>query len=335
MQSESHSDFRFFLFKIKFLSSMVNRRHIRSKVLQAIYAMTQNNSDQLDVYEKYLFSSLENIRELYLLMLSSLVELQKVEQEYLEVSSQKHLATPEERNPNKKFINNSILQILVTSETLQNWLEELHVNQFTVNDHYIKGLLQDIKTSDLYKQYMRNGVNTFAEDKEFAIKMFAEFIAPNEKIYEFLEDYKISWIDDIPVVNTAILKQLEGLKNEVSYFKLNRVFKDDEDKEFAKQLFRKTALNADVLIKEYEDKTRNWDIDRLAEIDAIILNLGVCELQKFPSIPVKVTINEYLELAKEYSTPKSSIFINGILDALVKEYRQENKLNKIGRGLID
>lgn len=335
MQSESHSDFRFFLFKIKFLSSMVNRRHIRSKVLQAIYAMTQNNSDQLDVYEKYLFSSLENIRELYLLMLSSLVELQKVEQEYLEVSSQKHLATPEERNPNKKFINNSILQILVTSETLQNWLEELHVNQFTVNDHYIKGLLQDIKTSDLYKQYMRNGVNTFAEDKEFAIKLFAEFIAPNEKIYEFLEDYKISWIDDIPVVNTAILKQLEGLKNEVSYFKLSRVFKDDEDKEFAKQLFRKTALNADVLIKEYEDKTRNWDIDRLAEIDAIILNLGVCELQKFPSIPVKVTINEYLELAKEYSTPKSSIFINGILDALVKEYRQENKLNKIGRGLID
>lgn len=314
---------------------MVNRRHIRSKVLQAIYAMTQNNSDQLDVYEKYLFSSLENIRELYLLMLSSLVELQKVEQEYLEVSSQKHLATPEERNPNKKFINNSILQILVTSETLQNWLEELHVNQFTVNDHYIKGLLQDIKTSDLYKQYMRNGVNTFAEDKEFAIKLFAEFIAPNEKIYEFLEDYKISWIDDIPVVNTAILKQLEGLKNEVSYFKLSRVFKDDEDKEFAKQLFRKTALNADVLIKEYEDKTRNWDIDRLAEIDAIILNLGVCELQKFPSIPVKVTINEYLELAKEYSTPKSSIFINGILDALVKEYRQENKLNKIGRGLID
>lgn len=314
---------------------MVNRRHIRSKVLQAIYAMTQNQSDQLDVYEKYLFSSLENIRELYLLMLSSLVELQKVEQEYLEVSAQKHLATPEERNPNKKFINNSILQILVTSETLQNWLEELRINQFAVNDHYMKGLLQDIKSSDLYKEYMRNGVNNFAEDKMFAIKLFTEFIAPNEKIYEFLEDYKISWIDDIPVVNTAILKQLEGIQNESSYFKLNRVFKDDEDKEFAKQLFRKTALNADFLVKEYEDKTRNWDIDRLAEIDAIILNLGVCELQKFPSIPVKVTINEYLELAKEYSTPKSSIFINGILDALVKEYRQENKLNKIGRGLID
>jgi len=314
---------------------MVNRRHIRSKVLQAIYAMTQNQSDQLDVYEKYLFNSLENIRELYLLMLSSLIELQRVEKDFLEVSAQKHLATPEERNPNTKFINNSVLQILVTSESLNNWLEELRINQFQVNDHYIKGLLQEIKTSDLYKDYMRNSTNNFAEDKEFVIRLFTDVIAPNDKIYEFLEDYRISWIDDIPVVNTAILKQLQALKDETSYFKLNRVFKDEEDKEFAKQLFRKTVLNADVLIKEYEDKTRNWELDRIAEIDTIILNLGVCELQKFPSIPVKVTINEYLELAKEYSTPKSSIFINGILDALVKEYRQENKLNKIGRGLID
>lgn len=314
---------------------MVNRRHIRSKVLQAIYAMTQNQSDQLDVYEKYLFNSLENIRELYLLMLSSLIELQKVEHDFLEVSAQKHLATPQEKNPNKKFVNNLALQVLRKSETLNNWLEELHINQFHVNDQYIKTLLQEIKSSDSYKHYMRNGVNTFEEDKEFLIKLFTDFIAPNEKIYEFLEDYKISWIDDIPVVNTAILKQLEGLKNETSYFKLNKVFKDDEDKEFAKQLFRKTALNADVFVKEYEDKTRNWELDRIAEIDSIILNLGVCELQKFPSIPVKVTINEYLELAKEYSTPKSSIFINGILDALVKEYREENKLNKIGRGLIE
>lgn len=221
---------------------MVNRRHIRSKVLQAIYAMTQNQSDQLDVYEKYLFNSLENIRELYLLMLSSLIELQKVENDFLEVSAQKHLATPQEKNPNKKFVNNLALQILSNSETLNNWLDELHINQFHVNDQYIKTLLQEIKASELYKHYMRNGVNDFKEDKEFLIKLFTDFIAPNEKIYEFLEDYRISWIDDIPVVNTAILKQLEGLKDENTYFKLNKVFKDDEDKEFAKQLFRKNGF---------------------------------------------------------------------------------------------
>lgn len=314
---------------------MVNRRHIRSKVLQAIYAMTQNQSDQLDVYEKYLFNSIENIRELYLLMLSSMIELQKVEKDFLEASAKKYLATPEELNPNTKFVDNTFLKILVESESLNNWIDELRINQFRVNDHYIKSLLEEIKETDLYKKYMSNRVNNFEEDKEFAIKLFAEFVAPSEKIYEFLEDLKISWIDDIPVVNTAILKQLEGLKSETSYLKINKIFKDDDDKEFAKQLFRKTALNADVFVKEYEDKTRNWDLERIAEVDAIILNLAVCELQKFPSIPVKVTINEYLELAKEYSTPKSSIFINGILDALVKEYKQENKLNKIGRGLIE
>ena len=311
---------------------MVNRRHIRSKVLQAIYAMTQNQSDQLDVYEKYLFNSIENIRELYLLMLSSMIELQKVEKDFLEASAKKYLATPEELNPNTKFVDNTFLKILVESESLNNWIDELRINQFRVN---IKSLLEEIKETDLYKKYMSNRVNNFEEDKEFAIKLFAEFVAPSEKIYEFLEDLKISWIDDIPVVNTAILKQLEGLKSETSYLKINKIFKDDDDKEFAKQLFRKTALNADVFVKEYEDKTRNWDLERIAEVDAIILNLAVCELQKFPSIPVKVTINEYLELAKEYSTPKSSIFINGILDALVKEYKQENKLNKIGRGLIE
>lgn len=314
---------------------MVNRRHIRSKVLQAIYAMTQNQSNQLDVYEKYLFNSIENIRELYLLMLSSMIELQKVEKDFLEASAKKYLATPEELNPNTKFVDNTFLKILVESESLNNWIDELRINQFRVNDHYIKNLLEEIKETDLYKKYMSNRVNNFEEDKEFAIKLFAEFVAPSEKIYEFLEDLKISWIDDIPVVNTAILKQLEGLKSETSYLKINKIFKDDDDKEFAKQLFRKTALNADVFVKEYEDKTRNWDLERIAEVDAIILNLAVCELQKFPSIPVKVTINEYLELAKEYSTPKSSIFINGILDALVKEYKQENKLNKIGRGLIE
>src|SRR5690554_3173548 len=199
---------------------MVNRRHIRSKVLQAIYAMTQNQSDQLDIYERYLFNSLENIRELYLLMLSSFVELQKVEEEFLDVSSKKHLATPEERNPNRKFINNSVLQLLVQSKSLNNWLEELRINQFQINDHYIKGLLKDIKKSDLYQQYMRNNINTFDEDKKFIIRLYTEYIAPNEKIYEFLEDYKISWIDDIPVVNTAIIKQLESLKDASSYFKM-------------------------------------------------------------------------------------------------------------------
>lgn len=314
---------------------MVNRRHIRSKVLQTIYAMSQNQSDQLDIYNRYLLSSIENIRELYLVMLSTLTELHQSEKEFLELSAKKYLATEEERNPNTKFVDNAILNMLTESESLGRWMEEFRINHFNVNEHYIKELLSDIKNSELYRDYMGEETQAFKDDKQFVIELFVDFIAPNEKIYAFLEDNKMSWIDDIPVINTEILRQLEGLKSTKDRIKIGRVFKNEEDRDFAEQLFKKTALNADVFVKEYEDKTRNWELDRLAEIDGIILNMAVCELQKFPSIPVKVTINEYLELAKDYSTPKSSIFINGILDSLVKEYKNENKLNKIGRGLIE
>lgn len=314
---------------------MLNRRHIRIKVMQTLYAMQQTQSDRMDTNENFLFQSIENIRNLYLMMLSSLIEMQKNEQEFLELSAQKHLATPQERNPNRKFIDNKVLQILVHSEKLNDWIENEKIDQFQLNDQYIKHLLTALKESDLYKKYISSGTVSFEEDREFVIQLFTEIIAPNDKIYDFIEDSKLTWVDDIPVVNTFIQKQLRQLKSETDYFRVPKLYKDEDDKEFARQLYRKTALNADDLEKAYHDKTRNWDIERIAEIDGIILNMAVCELQKFPSIPVKVTINEYLEIAKEYSTPKSSIFINGILDVLVKEYKQNDKLNKVGRGLME
>jgi len=183
---------------------------------------------------------------------------------------------------------------------------------------------------------MRNNVNTFEEDQQFVVDIFTEIIAPNEKLYDYLEDHKLTWIDDIPLVNTAIQKQLKQIKNssDPDIFYVSKLYKDADDKEFVRNLFRKTVLNNPELTKEFIDKTPNWDAERIAEIDAIILKMAICEFLKFPSIPVKVTINEYLEIAKEYSTPKSSIFINGILDNLVKDYQKDNRLIKTGRGLM-
>ena len=313
---------------------MLNRRHIRIKVMQTIYAMQQNQSDLMDSSEKFLTYSLDSIRDLYLLMLSSLIEVQKVENEFLELSSQKHLATQEEKNPNTKFINNKLLLVLVNSESLNNNINESGIKDFKVNDQYIKILLSEIKDSDLYKDYMKKSDSTFVEDRDFVISIFTDIIAPNEKIYEYLEDNKLTWVDDIPLVNTAIVKQLGTIKTELDYFKVPRIYKDEDDKEYAKLLFRKTILNTRELADEFKDKTPNWDVDRIADLDIIILKMAICELQKFASIPVKVTINEYLEIAKEYSTSKSSIFINGILDALVKEYQKEGKFTKVGRGLM-
>ncbi|WP_177734275.1 transcription antitermination factor NusB [Flavobacterium inviolabile] len=314
---------------------MLNRRHIRVKVMQSIYAMHQNSSDNLEKEEKFLFYSIENIQDLYLIMLSSLVEIKRAEEDFIDKSSKKHLATKEERNPNKKFVSNAVLEILSENNSLSIALEDRKINNWKNNDDYILILLDDIKNSKLYADYMHNDVNDFEEDKQFVEDIFTEIIAPNEKLYDYLEDNKLTWVDDIPLVNTAIQKQLKQIKDtNPDAVIVPKLYKDIDDKEFVRNLFRKTILNNSELTKEFIDKTPNWDAERIAEIDAIILKMAICEFLKFPSIPVKVTINEYLEIAKEYSTPKSSIFINGILDNLVKDYQKENKLIKTGRGLM-
>ncbi|WP_345093791.1 transcription antitermination factor NusB [Flavobacterium chungnamense] len=313
---------------------MLNRRHIRIKVMQAIYAMHQSGSDDLEKQEKFLQASLENILDLYLIMLSSLVEIRKKEIEYIEIAQKKHLATPEERNPNQRFVNNPILVALEESNSLSIALEKRKINNWQANDDTILLLLQDIKQSDLYQNYMAKKAVTFDEERFFVVDMFSELIAPNEKLYSYLEDFKLTWVDDIPVVNTQIQKQLRHMSADADLIKVPAIYKDEEDKDFASALFRKTILNESELAKEFIDKTPNWDVERIAELDTIILKMAICEFLKFPSIPLKVTINEYLELAKEYSTPKSSLFINGILDNLVKDFQKNNRVNKAGRGLI-
>ncbi|GAA4071785.1 transcription antitermination factor NusB [Flavobacterium cheonanense] len=302
--------------------------------MQAIYAMHQSGSDDLEKQEKFLQASLENILDLYLIMLSSLVEIRKKEIEYIEIAQKKHLATPEERNPNQRFVNNPILVALEESNSLSIALEKRKINNWQANDDTILLLLQDLKQSDLYQNYMAKKAVTFEEERFFVVDMFSELIAPNEKLYSYLEDFKLTWVDDIPVVNTQIQKQLRHMSADADLIKVPAIYKDEEDKDFASALFRKTVLNESELAKEFIDKTPNWDVERIAELDTIILKMAICEFLKFPSIPLKVTINEYLELAKEYSTPKSSLFINGILDNLVKDFQKNNRVNKAGRGLI-
>ena len=313
---------------------MLNRRHIRVKVMQSIYAMHQHQSDNLDKEEKFLFQSIENTQNLYLLLLSALIEIKKKEEEYIDLASKKHLATKEERNPNLKFINNKVLVLLSESEALETALDDNHINNWKLNDDIILSLIETIKESELYQNYMQKPVGSFEEDKNFIVDLYTEVIAPSDRLYDYLEDFKLTWVDDLPGINTLIVKQIKQLKGENDTLIVPKVYKDEDDKDFVKNLFRKTVLNELELSKEYIDKTPNWDVERIAEIDTIILKMAICELLKFPSIPTKVTINEYLEIAKEYSTPKSSIFINGILDNLVKEFTQDGKLKKSGRGLL-
>jgi len=314
---------------------MLNRRHIRVKVMQLIYAFKNSESDDLKVSQKFLLKSIDDMYNLYLLLLSLMIEVHLRAEDYLLKSKEKHLATQQDKNPNSKFVNNRFLIQLRDNSSLLEIIEKRKPNNWKLDNEYVEIIFKEIIASDLYKEYMNSSKSNYNDDKSFVLNIFKNIFAPNEKLYDYLEDKKLTWLDDLPVVNTGIVKLIKKARPDspYSYF-LPELYKDDEDKQFAIDLLNKTILNQTRYNKEIADKTTNWDSDRLAIIDSILLKMAICELHNFPSIPTKVTMNEYLEIAKEYSTPKSSVFINGILDKLVKEYTSKGKLNKIGRGLM-
>lgn len=321
---------------LKKFFQMLTRRHIRVKVMQCIYALIQSKDDSLQKQEKFLKVSIENTYTLYLVWLSLFLEIQQKASEQHTLSSKKYIADAENGHVDKaRFVNNGLLLQLKNNQLLKEALSNRKLDNWYLNEEYVKLIYKEIIESAIYDDYMKQPQTSFAKDKQLVMGLFKEIIAPNEKIYEYFEDDKLTWIDDIPIVNTFILKQFKKVTEEhnESFF-LPKLLKDQEDMVFANDLLSKTLLKNADLGKEIEGKTPNWDKDRIADIDSILLKMAICELLHFSSIPERVTINEYLEIAKEYSTPKSSIFINGILDKLTKEYRAEGKLNKMGRGLL-
>ena len=314
---------------------MLNRRHIRIKVMQTLYAFNNTESDDLKKDETFLLQSLDSMYDLYLIILSLLIEVQKKSEDHLTKTQNKLLATDEDKNPNRKFINNQVLDLIKNNENLKNELEKRKLDYWYLDFEYVDIIFRAILESSTYKDYMKTRTSDFNEDKNFLIDIFSEIIAPNDKLYDYFEDKKLTWIDDLPIVNTSILKLLKKVKPNASqsYF-TPKLYKDVDDRDFAIDLLKKTILNRSKFNTEISEKTTNWDSERIANLDGLMLQMAICEFQKFSSIPVKVTINEYLEIAKEYSTPKSSIFINGILDKISKEYYEQDKYSKIGRGLL-
>tara|TARA_R110002020_G_scaffold37072_6_gene111851 strand:+ start:27737 stop:28651 length:915 start_codon:yes stop_codon:yes gene_type:complete len=304
--------------------------------MQCIYALTQSQNDTLEKQEKFLRVSIENMYSLYLVSLNLLMEVHAMAEDQIKRSSKKYLSNASDGYPDKnKFVGNAVLLQLVGNSSLTDELKRRKLNNWYLNEEYVRIIYREITASESYQKYMSQANRSYQEDKDLIVDLFRNVIAPNEKVYDHFEDDRLTWVDDIPIVNTFILKKLKKINKEHSnsYF-LPKLVKDEEDLEFAQKLLMKTLLNNEKLVKEIEGKTPNWDKDRIADVDAILLKMAICELLNFPSIPERVTINEYLEIAKEYSTPKSSIFINGILDNLIKEYSLEGKLKKVGRGLL-
>lgn len=312
---------------------MINRRHIRVKVMQSIYAMQQSHNDDIIREEKFLKHSILKMFDLYVLNFQLIIEVQKLAAKKIALSKKKILATKEDLKPNTKFLENKLINTISESISLESYLELNKLINWELDNEYVKIVFEELQKSDLYKKYLDTLEDSFKIDKAFVMDFFKEIIAPNEKLAEYYEDKMISWVDDIPFVNTWVVKSLSKHKNDQT-FTLGSLYKDKDDEDFVSELFKKTILKH----KEYEiditDKTPNWETDRIADIDMILIKMAITEFLNFPSIPTRVTINEYIEIAKDYSTSKSSYFINGVLDKISKEFTKDKRIVKIGRGLL-
>lgn len=312
---------------------MINRRHIRVKVMQSVYAILQSNSDNLTKEEKFLRSSIDKMYDLYGLSLSILINVQEMASNHLEIAKKKYLPSSEEKNPNTKFTENKLILKLKESGSLEDFLDDRNLNNWKDDGEFVRVIWDLILKSDIYKEYISTRTSNFEEDKKFVLDVFKNIIAPNEKLADYFEDQNISWVDDIPFVNTWVVKTFNSL-NASKAFVLDDLYKDESDEKFVLDLFRKVILNHEKYDEDINEKTPNWDAERIADIDLILMKMALTEFLHFPSIPTRVTINEYIEISKDYSSQKSSFFINGVLDKLLKDYSESKRIEKIGRGLL-
>ena len=313
---------------------MLNRRNIRSKVMQGIFAYQGSQSDNIPKNEKLLFQSFENIYKLYVLLLLFLLALKEKASEEIDIGLKKNFPTPEDLNPNYKFVKNKVLSLLENNSFLKEFKEKNKLNKWEINKELVDWVWKKIKKSKIYKQYMSSKTDNFIEDKEFILDLYKNFIAPDEKLHESFEADDSHWADDIAIANTLVMKTISGIKENSSFQSLPELFKDEQDREFARELFRKVIQNNDKLNSLIKGRTPNWDFERISLIDKLILKMGLAEFLYFPSIPPMVSMNEYVEIAKEFSTPKSNVFINGVLNKVYKELEKKGEIKKNIRGRI-
>lgn len=307
---------------------MINRVLIRLKIVQIVYAYYQNNSKNLDTAEKELFFSLSKAYDLYNYLLLLMVELTKYANKRISAGKNKYRPTREEMLPSMKFVENRFIAQLEVNKQLL----EFCSNQKRTWDNdtdFLKKLFDKISASDIYKEYMESPDSSYAEDREFWRKVYKNFIFNNEELDQVLEDQSLYWNDDKEIIDTFVLKTIKRFdEKEGANQELLPEFKDDEDRDYARRLFRRTILNADYYRHLISDNTRNWDLDRVAFMDVVIMQIALAEILSFPNIPISVSLNEYVEIAKLYSTSKSGGFINGTLDGIVNQLKKEGKLTK-------
>lgn len=307
---------------------MINRVLLRIKVLQTVYAFYKSEGTSVSLAEKELFHSIQKAYELYFHLLNLIVEVTHFAENKLDARLNKLRPTEEDLNPNRRFVNNKVAEIVQRNQQIQDFLTQSKIT-WANNQDVVKDVYDLITTSEFYQNYMNAETSDFKMDKDVWRQVFKKIVLNNEEIYSSIEEQSVYWTDCLDVIISFVIKTIKNFEEDDTQQAVLPMFKDEEDEDFALRLLQNTLIN-EVPYRELIDKyTKNWELDRIAYMDVLIMQIALTEIMTFPTIPLNVTFNEFIEISKNYSTDKSATFINGVLDNIVKELKNENKFIKV------
>ncbi len=314
---------------------MLTRRHIRIKVMQSVYSFNLGKGKKLEDEIVFFKKSVDETYDLYLLMLALFKSIKQYVNEQLLAYNKHQIIRDEKHLKLKRLSENRFLNFINEHIVLNKHIENKKFIRWDLEFIFIKDLVEEMISRKEFETYLLNDRPSEKDDLRWLIKSFKNTIAPSSYLYKYIEDHNLTWSDDLPLINTFILKTLKQLSLDNSQsLKFSKSIESVDDLEFGIELLKKAILEEEKLLKELEGKTPNWGAERIAQMDQVILKIAIAELLYFPNIPIKVSLNEYLEISKDYSTPNSNNFINGVLDKLVREFIDEKRMIKQGRGLL-
>ncbi len=312
---------------------MLSRRLLRIKALKALYAHLQTESDNMLASEKSMLGSIDKAYDLYFQMLLLPVEVARFAEARQALAKEKKLPTYEDLNPNRKFVDNAVIRLIENSDLVNDYAAKRNLT-WSQDTDLIKSIYTSLLEKESYKSYMTSSYSSLKEDIAFIENFFIKDMQECEALDEALEDLSLMWDNDLSFVLPLVIRTISSIRPSHTELKIMSKYKSPEEADFVRTLFQKSIINYNKNQEYIERFTSNWDLERIVFMDNMIMNMAMTELISFPSVPVKVTMDEYIEIAKSYSTPGSSTFINGVLDRIVNSLTAEERINKVGRGLI-
>jgi transcription antitermination factor NusB len=312
---------------------MISRRLISIKIVQVLYAYFTDDNSSIEKSDKELTQSIKKAYDLYHYLILLIVNVADYANERIEIARNKNLPTHEDLNPNTRFVNNKVIAQLRNNTQFEAYIAATKLS-WVENPELIKKLYLKVIESDYYNAYMASDTNNYEADKKLIIDILSNELEEWDFFYQLLEEQSIYWNDDIEFVISMIIKTIERFKESAQAPALMALYKNDEDRTFGKTLLHKVIIKHQHYREMIDKYTKNWELDRIAVLDVLIMEVALAEMLEFPGIPIKVTLNEYIDIARFYSTQKSNEFVNGILDKILIDLRKENKIVKTGRGLL-